>query len=923
MRRIDAIYQQLLTSETEQGITASELATLMSLDRANVSRDLNRLCDEGKISKSGSRPVYYHSVAEQAKPKPIIDETVLDQLQRLCPSLHICIEQVKAAILYPPHGMHILLQGETGTGKSMFADLTHKCAIELNCLSADAPFIVFNCAEYANNPQLLVAQLFGCKKGAYTGAEQDRQGLIELADKGMLFLDEVHRLPPEGQEMLFTFIDHGHFRRLGESNCQRKARVTLLCATTENPDSGLLKTFVRRIPMRVIIPSLAERGIEERLTLVSFFIRKESTRLGQSIKISVNVIRSLIGYHCSANIGQLEADIRILCAKAYADYITGRQQQVQIISYNLPENIKAGLNTYTDHRQLWAHLTSVDQRMFVFDEDTDGLISGLSGARKESIYELIDNRVNQLKQLGSSGKQLDDVIANDINNYLGHCLDMAKTSSNYAMLEKLAGADAISVMERISELCMHQLGHPLAEQIKYAMVLHISNLLFRLRNNKKIVNPQLVQIRQQHPAEFAVAKQCLSIINDTFDVLTPEDEAAFLTIFLTSGDRISAGENPRVAVLVIQHGESAATSNVNTCNQLLGGNHAAGFNMPLESSPASIYNMVVEHLKEFATDCNVLLLVDMGSLTNFGRDLEKQLNIETRTIPMASSSHILAACGKAILGYPLDFVYEETLQVSIDNIANTRKINQQQGDKPQAQPQPQPQPQPESERHCKLILVTMCTTGEGSALYLKKFIERKLADYQQQIQVVAINLIGEEDIGERLRKIELEEYLICVTGPFKTELDIPHYNMLEIFTGDALEAIRTKVEHELCILDELDIIKTDFTSLDKQQLLFDIRQMIHSVELAWHKKLELSTLYGVVLHIACVIEKLRHGQSIAKHPDKLELLRQHGSDIAILQLRLQSLGKRYYVVFSDDDACYLHRLFSIEGESQDRAHTKV
>ena len=60
----------------------------------------------------------------------------------------------------------------------------------------EAPFVMFNCAEYANNPQLLLSQLFGYTKGSFTGAVKDKAGLIEEANGGVLFLDEIHRLPP-------------------------------------------------------------------------------------------------------------------------------------------------------------------------------------------------------------------------------------------------------------------------------------------------------------------------------------------------------------------------------------------------------------------------------------------------------------------------------------------------------------------------------------------------------------------------------------------------------------------------------------------------------------------------------------------------------------------------------------------------------
>ncbi|MFG3825395.1 sigma 54-interacting transcriptional regulator, partial [Escherichia coli] len=90
---------------------------------------------------------------------------------------------------------------------------------------------------------------FGYTKGAYTGAENDKDGIIARANGGILFLDEVHRLPPEGQEMIFYFMDTGRYNRLGETDNLRKSSLLLICATTENPQSALLKTFVRRIPI--------------------------------------------------------------------------------------------------------------------------------------------------------------------------------------------------------------------------------------------------------------------------------------------------------------------------------------------------------------------------------------------------------------------------------------------------------------------------------------------------------------------------------------------------------------------------------------------------------------------------------------------------------------------------------------------------
>jgi sigma-54 dependent dga operon transcriptional activator len=119
------------------------------------------------------------------------------------------------------------------------------------------PLVYFNCAEYANNPELLSSHLFGHRQGAFTGATESKTGLIEQADGGYLLLDEVHRLPYEGQEKLFSLLDKGEYRPLGASGPARSITVRLICATTEPVSSSLLRTFQRRIQVAIDLPASA------------------------------------------------------------------------------------------------------------------------------------------------------------------------------------------------------------------------------------------------------------------------------------------------------------------------------------------------------------------------------------------------------------------------------------------------------------------------------------------------------------------------------------------------------------------------------------------------------------------------------------------------------------------------------------------
>lgn len=122
---------------------------------------------------------------------------------------------------------------------------------------------------------------------------------------------------PEGQEILFYLMDKGRFRRLGEVDTQRESHVMVIAATTENPQSSLLLTFRRRIPMVIEIPSLKDRPAGEKLQFILRFFQRESRRLGKQIKIRQQALWCLLGGDCPGNVGQLKSDIQVCCAKAF------------------------------------------------------------------------------------------------------------------------------------------------------------------------------------------------------------------------------------------------------------------------------------------------------------------------------------------------------------------------------------------------------------------------------------------------------------------------------------------------------------------------------------------------------------------------------------------------------------------------------
>ncbi|HBF38508.1 MAG TPA: transcription antiterminator BglG, partial [Firmicutes bacterium] len=658
MKRIDIIYEKLKELTEETGVTTDNLADALGLTRANVSNDLNKLCEEGKAIKEGTKPVIYRAAQanETATPPIALDSFLLKN-----PSLFPAVEQAKAAVLYPPKGMPILILGETGTGKSMFAGLIHQYAIEMERMPKNSPFIIFNCADYANNPQLLLGQLFGAKKGAYTGADGDKAGLIEKANDGILFLDEVHRLPPEGQEIFFTFMDTGAYRRLGETDIERSSKVLIISATTENPDSSLLKTFTRRIPMIIRMPNLDERNMEERFNLISQFFREESARLGKPISVSINSMKSFLSYHCPNNVGQLKTDIQLACAKAYADFISNKKDLIKINSTDLPPYIREGLYLETEHRQLWTKLIGINKRYCIFDSIEENI---LFEEDEETIYDMIDLRVHELKSQGVPSEVLEQEMEKDIQEYFSSYLRSVNQHIDFSNLESMVSRDIIRVVEEIIQFSEDKLGKTFSNKIRYGMAVHISNSIERIKRGKKIINPQLNKIRIEHNEEFTTAVDCLKIINRVLDITMPIDEAGFLAMFFIFHEGAIDKSKNNVAVIIIAHGLSTATSMAEAANSLLETKYAIGINAPLDEQPQQVIEKLKNYLKETAIESDILFLVDMGSLTNFGEEIEKDFSIRTKTIPLVSTLHVIEATRKAMLGYSLEEVYEDTLEVN-------------------------------------------------------------------------------------------------------------------------------------------------------------------------------------------------------------------------------------------------------------------
>jgi transcriptional regulatory protein LevR len=303
---------------------------------------------------------------------------------------------------------------------------------------------------------------------------------------------------------------------------------------------------------------------------------------------------------------------------------------------------------------------------------------------------------------------------------------------------------------------------------------------------------------------------------------------------------------------------------------------------------------VKEYIKQNNINTDILFLVDMGSLANFGREIEKSLKIKTRTIPLVSTLHCMEATRKAIMGYSLDEIYRDTLEVN--NLYDNNSLDYI----------------PEVSEEKRLCIVTICTTGEGSAKTMKSILERNLKLENELLDIIPLNFIGKENIYDRLKKLSNKYEILCIVSPFELDADYIQFKLSDIIEGRATEDIQNLIDREKVYMKMKETLEHQLKNIDGRTIVNDIKRFCRNVTKSLEIQLTSNALIGITLHMAVMVDRLIDNGKVEEYIGKEAYIKENLELYRLIKSECTLINTKYTITISEDEICYLMNLFRMK-----------
>ncbi len=704
-RVLEAVQQSTLYTldnpNTEQPwIHAGTIGQALSMDRANVARELNALYREGKLIKLQGKPTLYLCRATLARrypssffpstipkgstlqsyfepqkqplPQELPPSTNLRELETIIGvegSLRTAVQYAQAAVMYPGHGLHTLIYGSIGVGKSQFVQNMYDYAVAKGALQPGAPFVTVNCQDHSASPHLLLSQIFGYSREAAPKGEKSRRGLVERAAGGILCLNGVEKLPNDIQDALITLLEKNTFTRIGESYITRSSGAMVVAISTEPPTSPSMVFLSQRFPIQIYIPSLQERGEEELAQLLIDAFQKEAAATGLNFRITKEVFSCLLKATYQGNLGELSSVVKTCCSLVYLE-AAGALSKPRIMEISLrhlpPDVLRTIREDPKKDQRIRDLFRTQDFSYFLFTPNG------------YSTDYLTDSQLANLLQRSKVKLQEQTILPASLTIASEHFRAFLETNGqcyveNFSVLQGMFPGELISLMVGIAQ-----------EQPSFSHLTDMPNPLYQLCTCLQghlasrippipSAGALLANLEEACPQETSfVSALNLQLLERNMPVLSDTATCHLIACLHANQDQ---GPTGGICVILICHGQDIATHTANYVNTSLSANVVHSLCYRENMSLDEILDQAIALANTMDRSSGILLMVDMAPLTELHDHIFRATGIQTETIDNVSLPLLLAVAKRVLQGnISLHALVEET-SASATGIAAPRKYS--------------------------------------------------------------------------------------------------------------------------------------------------------------------------------------------------------------------------------------------------------
>lgn len=857
--------------EHDTGVSTLYLAEQLNLQRTNISSILNQLVSEGEIEKVNGRPVLY-IVAE----KNVSEQNSFSNLIGYDSSLKNAVQLAQAAVLYPKRSLDALIVGPSGSGKSYFAWLMYQFAMQKKVLDQDAPFIKVNCKNYVNDEDTLIHDLFHTSDSEFTN-------YFDQGNKGILFIDNISLLPATARNILFQYIESGEYTS-SDSNKKTKVNTILICACNDDINKIMLENYIQKFPIKISLPALAERTMEERFELIQRFFTIESARVGKVLKINSELLRCLMLYECTFNVKQLRNDIQIGCANAFVREYGSTELSLTVYISDFEHYVRKGFLNYKKYRNEIERIIPENYSYSFTNESMEISEIVQSEIQRANIYEEITIRAEELARRGIDEKEIGLLMSIDVDQlFKRYQKYLAKEIVNTEQLSKLVDQQIIDLVARFLQDASLQFKTEYSPSIFYGLCLHLNGIIDRIKRGQSIPAKQIMDVVEQYKEEYAFTLTFAKKIEKVLEVQLPIDEVVLMTMFIC--DKYQRDETKsEPVILIVMHGDNTATSIALMVNTLVQANNVYGFDISLDEATEVSYQKLQEKIQKIHQGKGVIVLYDMGSIREMCRMIYEETNIELRLLKVPMTQVALEYSRKATMVENIDELYHGIADyMAIDakqylDIMNVKR--------PKA-------------------IITLCNTGDGGALQLKNYLEDHI-DFGENV-VIPLAISDRNELQKEIQEIQKKYRVHCLIGTINPQIgNYPFIPISKIFEVDSSDLSRLlefeHVKEKGVDYNEIyEYLDENLEYVDIEKVRKVLPQVMHDIKKSVDYELSQDQELGLFVHIACSINRILANEKLPENKQKEVIMKKYKKLFKETLKTYQKIEKAFGIIFSDDE----------------------